>query len=394
MKRIRFGIVGTGSRGLRAFGENLRERFGERADIVALSDADPTRLAYASKTLGVETAYSTTPELIEDRNVDVIVITTPDYTHAEIALQAISAGKHVICEKPLATTIEDCNRVLAAARKSDRLFMLGFVLRYTPFLVRLRGAVAEGTVGAPRFITAVDNRVGGSYFRRWHRLRRNSGGMLVHKSCHMFDAINWVLDRRPTAVAATGGLAVYTPKDWAGERCLTCDVKDTCPEYTDITAGTLGELYYRAEETSGYIADTCVFNSEKDTVDHAAAFIDYGGVARASYSLCLFASYTDRAYGVWGSDGKLEGMESSEGIRLTRAVDGSDDVLPVERRDGGHHGGDVGLLEDCFAALESGREPSAGLEAGYWAAVLGIAAEESVARGGERLELAELGALG
>ncbi len=390
----RFGIIGTGSRGLNAFGRNLRERFSDQSEITALCDSDPTRLGFAAKTLGVETTYQSVSALIADSKVDVVVITTPDFTHANIALEAIDADKHVICEKPLATSIEDCNRVLAAGRGSDRLFMVGFVLRYTPFFAALHESVSRGEIGQPSFLTAIDNRVGGSYFRRWHRLRRNSGGLLVHKSCHALDAINWIFDQRPTAVAATGGIAVYSPKDWAGQRCLTCDAKHTCPEYTDITQGDNADLYYKAEATSGYIADTCVFNSEKDTVDHAAAYVEYDGGPRSSYSLCLFASYTGREFGVWGTDGKLEGTETGHSLRLTRAVGETVETRPVERLDGGHGGGDVGLLEDCFSALASDRDPSAGLEAGYWAAVLGIAAEESVARGGERVTLAELGAEG
>ena len=74
---IRFGIIGTGSRGLNAFGRNLRGRFGDRSDITALCDSDPTRLAFAAKTLGVETTYRSVSALIADSNVDVVVITTP-----------------------------------------------------------------------------------------------------------------------------------------------------------------------------------------------------------------------------------------------------------------------------------------------------------------------------
>ena len=389
----KFGIVGTGSRGLNAFGRNLRERFGDRSEIVALSDNDPTRLAFAAKTLSVETTYSTTSGLIQDPKVEVVVITTPDYTHADIALEAINADKHVICEKPLGTTIEDCNKVLAAGRHSDKLFMVGFVLRYTALFAELHNAVSNGEIGTPQFLTAVDNRVGGSYFRRWHRLRRNSGGLLVHKSCHAFDAINWIINQRPTAVAATGGIAVYSPKDWAGERCLACTAKSTCPEYTDITKAELASLYHEAEATSGYIADTCVFNSEKDTVDHAAAYVEYAGGPRASYSLCLFASYTGREFGVWGEAGKLEASDRKNAVELTQSKKDQVQTRPVQPREGGHSGGDVGLLEDCFKALNSSHhDPTASLQAGYWAAVLGIAAEESVARNGERVTLAELGA--
>ncbi len=391
MAKIRFGIVGTGGRGLRAFGANLRQRFADDTTVVALADRDPTRLRYAAGKLGVERTYDTAAGLIADRDVDVVVITTPDATHAEIALEAIDAGKHVICEKPLATTIEDCNRVRAAAARSDHLFMVGFVLRYVPFFRTLRAAVVDGAIGTPLLVNAADNRVGADYFRRWHRLRRNSGGLLVHKSCHTLDIVNWLLDRRPVSVSATGGVAVFTPKDWAGERCLTCPAKDTCPEFLDITQGELGRMYYEAEATSGYVRDVCVFNSEKDTVDHAAVSIEYADGVRASYSLCLFASYNRREMSVWGADGKAEGSEDGADVVVTSRRNDGEDRHRVAAVEGGHAGGDLGLLADALAALKGEREPSADLEAGYWSAVLGIAAEQSVAQGGRRMDLAELG---
>ena len=391
MAKIRFGIVGTGGRGLRSFGANLRQHFADDTTVVALADRDPTRLRYAAEQLGVERTYGAAAELIGDRDVDVVVITTPDATHVEIALEAIAAGKHVICEKPLATTIEDCNRVRAAAARSNRVFMVGFVLRYVPFYRTMRAAVVDGAIGAPLLINAADNRRGADYFRRWHRLRSNSGGLLVHKSCHLLDIVNWVIDRRPVSVSASGGVAVFTPKDWAGERCLTCPAKDTCPEYLDITQGELGRMYYEAEATSGYVRDVCVFNSEKDTVDHAAVSIEYADGVRATYSLCLFASYDRRDVSVWGAEGKAEGSEDGVDVVVTSRRHDREDRHRVKAAKGGHGGGDLGLLADALAALKDRREPSADLEAGYWSAVLGIAAEESVAQGGRRLDLAELG---
>jgi len=204
--------------------------------------------------------------------------------------------------------------------------------------------------------------------------------------------IERMLGARPVSVSATGGVAVFTPKDWAGERCLTCDAADTCPEYVDITQGRLKELYYDAEATSGYIFDTCVFNSEKDTVDHASASIEYEGGKRVSYSLCLFASYTTREIGVWGEDGKVEGRDGQDAFRFTGRRDDRDEERTVEVARGGHGGGDTRLLADALAVFSGERDPVAGLDAAYWAAVLGIAAAESVARGGRRLTLSELGA--
>ena len=108
--------------------------------------------------------------------------------------------------------------------------------------------------------------------------------------------------------------------------------------------------------------------------------------------LGLVGSYTTREIGVWGEDGKVEGRDGQDAVRLTGRREDRDEDRPVEVASGGHGGGDVRLLADALAVFRGERDPVAGLDAAYWAAVLGIAAEESVARGGRRLTLAELGA--
>ena len=390
--KVRFGIVGTGSRGIGAYGRLLREVYRDEADIVAISDSDPVRLGVGSERLEVSQMGTDPAVVLDNPDVDAVIITTPDASHANLACAALSADKHVLCEKPLATTIDDCNRIRAAAHASRGELMTGFVLRYVPFFEGLHAAIRNDEIGPAHFASITDNRDGAGYFRRWHRLRANSGGLLVHKSTHAFDIVNWMLNARPVSVSATGGVAVFTPKDWAGSRCLTCDATDTCPEYVDIRRGRLKTLYYDAEATSGYIFDTCVFNSEKDTVDHASASIEYENGACASYNLCLFASYTEREIGIWGGNGKVEGRDAAGSYRLSGRRDERDEIRKVETPDGGHGGGDVRLLADALSVFSGERDPLAGLDAAYWSAVLGIAAETSVARGGTRLNLAELGA--
>ncbi|MCY4107558.1 MAG: Gfo/Idh/MocA family oxidoreductase [Chloroflexi bacterium] len=412
MAKIRFGIIGVGSRGIRTFGRHLRGAYADRAELIALADVDPHRLGVAAKMLEVDKTYASHSQLIDDAGVDAVVITTPDYTHAAIALEAMDAGKDVICEKPVATTIDDANRLLEAGRRFGKSFQVGFVLRYAPFFKGMHDAIVEGRIGRPLFATAVDNRAGSGYFRSWHRLRQYSGGLLNHKSGHTLDILNWMLDGIPTAVSATGGVAHYGPRDWAGDYCSSCAAAGVCSEYIDFTQGLMGELFHGAEIRGDSKTDVCVYNSDKDTVDHASLNVEYQDGQRASYGLCLFAPYNQRELGVTGTEGKVEGREGEDRVRLTRRAPdrvrfaggyrgqpGSEEYLAVDQPGGegvagGHGGGDVGLLDDCFAAFEGQRDPVADLEAGYWSAVLGIAAEESVARGGQRLTLAEMGVAG
>ena len=127
--KVRFGIVGTGSRGIGAYGRLLREVYRDEADIVAISDSDPVRLGVGSERLEVSQMGTDPAVVLDNPDVDAVIITTPDASHANLACAALSADKHVLCEKPLATTIDDCNRIRAAAHASRGELMTGFVLR-------------------------------------------------------------------------------------------------------------------------------------------------------------------------------------------------------------------------------------------------------------------------
>src|SRR5699024_9582512 len=110
---------------------------------------------------------------------------------------------------------------------------------------------------------------GAEYFRRWHRHMKNSGGLLVHKSTHHFDLVNWWLEDEPDEVNAFGTRSYFGPnRENRGERCLTCDFKDTCEQYFDIEANEMvREYYYDNEQEDGYIRDKCVFGDDIDIYD-------------------------------------------------------------------------------------------------------------------------------
>ena len=136
-------------------------------------------------------------------------------------------------------------------------------------------------------------------------------------------------------------------------------------------------------------------NVPTDPVTHSISNLPAGltfAAATRAVTGTPTASYTAREIGVWGEAGKVEGREGVGTYRLSGRRDERDENRSVEMAEGGHGGGDVRLLADALSVFRGERDPVAGLDAAYWAAVLGIVAEESVARGGERLTLAELGA--
>ena len=139
MKKVNFGLIGVGNRGVYGYLKTLKEYFPEEARFIALSDSNERRLKKVSEELGGNFhLFSNYKEMLSFPEVDAVVITTPDFTHEEITIDALQAGKHVICEKPLAITAKGCNRVIQASIKAKKILQLGLVLRYSPFYQKLK----------------------------------------------------------------------------------------------------------------------------------------------------------------------------------------------------------------------------------------------------------------
>lgn len=369
------GIIGTGGRGM-LFGRGIVSH-SEQARITALCDVNPKRLKAAQELLGVDCAlYTDYRELLAHEGLEAAIITTPDYTHEEIAQASFAAGLHTLCEKPLATTAAGCRKIIAAADQAGKILEVGFVLRYVPLFERVRDIVQRGDLGTPRLIEMSDHYSGGAtYFRRWNRLRRYSGGLLIHKGTHDFDLLNWILGQVPSQVAVFAGNNVFVPDPNKGERCLTCE--NRCEDYTDITKGYTGKMYYEAEDEDGYIRDVCLYNSEKDTHDSATVMLDYDGQARAVYTECFHPAISGRRLNIIGDKAQLLAYEREREIAVTDRYTGERTVYQFPEPEGGHGGGDVNQLESFVAGIREGKPTRATGEAGLLSVAVSEAAEQA-----------------
>ena len=379
VSELTFGIIGLGQRGL-SYGRLLTQELSQAGRVMALADINGKRMHGAAALLGLTNValYGDYHDLLVDPNIDAVVVTTPDFTHEIVATDALKAGKHVLCEKPLATTVAGCHKIMEA-QAADQVLQVGFVLRYNRVYEIAYQIMARGDIGRIQQIIATDNRQGADYFRRWHRFREKSGGLFNHKSTHTFDIINWYADASPLRVSALGGLGVYVPGQWQGERCLNCPWQAQCPEYLDLREEPYQSLYLQAEAVDGYIRDTCVFTSRKDTVDHGHALIEFDNGVQASYNLSLFAPIDTRQMMIFGDAGKLELDEATR--RITVNGRHSQDIMEyrVAKDVGGHGGGDGGLMREFIGCIQHGNQPLAGAPAGAWSCLVSLAAERSVA---------------
>ncbi len=378
MSQLKFGIIGLGQRGL-SYGHLLTNGLSGYGRVMALADINEKRMNGAARLLGLDNMalYSNYHDLLADPTIDAVIVTTPDCTHETVATDALRAGKHVLCEKPLATTVEGSYKIMAA-QKPGQVLQIGFVLRYNRVYENAYEIIARGDIGNVKQIIATDNRRGADYFRRWHRFREKSGGLFNHKSTHTLDIVNWYAGAKPVSISAMGGLSVYLPGKWQGERCLTCETKEQCPEYLDLREEPYRSLYLLAETADGYIRDTCTFTSEKTTIDHGHALIEYDNDVKASYNLSLFAPIDTRQMMIFGDRGKLELDEAQR--RITVRPHYSQDVIEysVAKDAGGHGGGDTGLLREFIACMKQGEQPLAGAVEGAWSCLVSLAAEQSV----------------
>ncbi|MEO6907485.1 MAG: Gfo/Idh/MocA family oxidoreductase, partial [Abditibacteriaceae bacterium] len=189
---VRVGIIGTGGRGIGCFGKLLKEHDG--VHLAALADPNMQRLEGAQQTLESDAAlYTDVEAMLRESKLDGVVVTTPDFTHADTVIAALYAGvKHILVDKPLATTTDGCVKVVKAMEETGGKVAIGFNLRHAPLLARIKEIIANGEIGE---LMLAENRefydLGRTYMARWNRKYAWSGGLWIHKGSHDFDIFNW-----------------------------------------------------------------------------------------------------------------------------------------------------------------------------------------------------------
>ncbi len=415
--RKRYAQVGLGGR-QHMFLNAVIDRYSEHCEMVGLCDKNPGRLKRSQGLVKDKTGvdvpgYSDAEfdKMIEETKPEVVIVTTMDSTHDLYICRAMELGCDVITEKPMTTDAEKCKRILETQKKTGQNVRVSFNYRYSPPRTQIKELLMKGTIGevlSVDFHWMLNTRHGADYFRRWHRNKENSGGLMVHKSTHHFDLMNWWLSSVPERVFASGHRKFYTPETAEryglknrGERCLNCAEKENCNFYLDLgQAGQLRELYLECEEHDGYFRDKCVFSPEIDIEDSMNLVVDYASGAKMTYSLNAFMpweGYTICFNGTKGriehkceesvyvsGDGSVQGALEEEGT-WTRVYPHWKPAYEVElwTGEGGHGGGDKPLVADLFKPEPDADKylRAADQRAGAWSILTGVAANRSMESG-------------
>ena len=424
--RKKIVAVGCGGR-LGNFTHRLVSRYRDEWEIAGLCDDSQVRLDEHNRQLqelgnpAVPTYLAADFErMLDEVSPDVCLVTSVDATHDDYICLALEKGVEVITEKPMTTTAAKCRRILDTIRATNGKVRVLFNYRFINWMTKVKELLVAGTIGEVKSVNVeylLDTSHGADYFRRWHSDMSRSGGLLVHKSTHHFDLVNWWLDAIPEEVFAYGHLAFYGRQN-ALDRG---DEKYTrYPRYTGEPAAAedpfalnllerddLRRIYYEAETESGYLRDQNVFREGIDIYDSMQALVRYRNGVVLNYSLTAFSPREGMRATFNGTRGRVELYEfggshiirgqseeelaeeqnASHGeykIRVFPHFTPSYDVQPDEPVEkGGHYGSDPLLAQQVFAAnppVETlGR--NAGPEQGAASILIGIAANESIATG-------------
>ena len=336
----------------------------EGTEITAIADPVEASRAQGRSAAGEHVAvFDDHRDLLASDLCDAVVVATPNMTHRDILLDVFETDLHVLVEKPLCTTVEDCLTVIDAAHNHDGVVWVGLEYRYMAPVARLIDEVRAGTPGNLHMLAIREHRfpflpkVGD-----WNRFRANTGGTLVEKCCHFFDLMHHIVQSPPRRVLASGGQNV----------------------------NHLDEVYD---------------GRRSDILDNAFVIVEFESGVRAMLDLCMFAEATHNQteISVVGDKGKVEALVPDDEVRI--GLRGQHFIGTVDRHQvspsdvpylGHHHGSSYvehthlmeaiqrSKLEEAAhftEAVQEGGTADVSLRSGMLSVAIGVAAHRSIDEG-------------
>jgi len=358
-RKIRVAVVGAGNRGRNHHVPTLKGLRSADVAITALCDVTPEVLKLGLEACGPATkGYDDHRKMLaEQPDIDAVVVVVPNYLHAPVTVDALQAGKHVLVEKPMATTLSDADRMIAAAQAKRRVLMVGQQSRYAAVFERMAELLSQKAIGDLEVVIASNLRSDWSPLTwmytdpktgkraPWRHLTYCTGSSLLEDGIHQLDVIHWLVGAPPKRIQATGGNSVF---------------------------------------------------KDRETIDHAALTIEFSSGVKCSFVLTLFAPGLPNArmMRLMGSQATME-VEQEQGggqqIVIRRYRGGTEKVQvaaaageePQRRGEGGARldASLVKLYDSFWQAIASGSEPFAGGRVGRDAIHLSLAAERSLRTG-------------
>ena len=366
---LRIGVIGAGGRGHLAWSAH---KPGEGSRLVAGCDTREEALAEFKEKFG-DDAFVTKDyrELLDKADVDAVFVTTPDYLHEEHAVAALEAGMPVYLEKPMAITIEGCDRILRTAYDNKVKLYLGHNMRHMSFTRKMRELVAKGAIGEPKagwcrhFVCYGCD----AYFKDWHAERRYSTGLLLQKAAHDIDILHWLCGGFTERVNAMGGLTLYDQ---------ITDRRD--PDEPPDTSWSLDNWPPLSQKGLNPIVDV-------EDVSMMLMRLDNG--CFASYQQCHYTPDGWRNYTIIGTEGRIENFGTAPGNSVVRLWNTrvhhnpyGDEQYFMPRVTGSHGGADPKIVAEFVRYVREGGKIATSPIAARYSVAAGCMATHSLRNGG------------
>jgi predicted dehydrogenase len=375
---VRYAIVGAGQRGA-GYAEWVG-RHRDRAEVVAVAEPRAGRRERLARAHGAAHVFESWQDLAAaPKLADAVIVSTQDADHVEPAIALARKGYHLLVEKPLAPTPEDCTRLVDAVTEAGVLFAVCHVLRYRPYTRLVKQLVDDGRIGDVMSVQHLEPvghwHYAHSYVRGNWRRADLASFMLLAKSGHDIDWLRHIVGKPIERVSSFGSLRHFTPDNapaGSADRCLDCAVEPDCAYSAKrlylgrVAAGRKGwpvsVLTDEVTEASVTAAlrdgpyGRCVYRADNDVVDHQVVAMEFAGGVTATFTMTAFTPHSDRRTQIFGTRGFLDGDGTQ--VRLHDFVTEQTETVAIPNTgvdtEAGHAGGDAGLMDAFTTAVATG----------------------------------------
>ena len=366
-KKINVAVISAGNRAQRVVDHLLRDS-EKNVKVVSLYDPDKSEMEYFCSKLDLpETKRcSSAAEAIGFPGVDWVMVFSPNSSHKEYILAGFAAGKHVFSEKPLATSIEDCQEVYQAHLKSGRQFATGFVLRYSPVYRKAKEILDSGRLGRIMSIEAnenIDPSHGGYIVCNWRRHTAVAGPHILEKCCHDLDLLNWYCGSLPSQVASFGKQDFFVKKN----------------QYIGDKYGEDRFLAWRDPHR-----DTTPFSGDNDLQDNQVCIARFRNGILASFCATMCNPIPERRMLFHCTEGTLDLELYSASVKYRNLADEKDTDITFEKAI--HGGGDETIMKELYQCMCDGSAPKCSGSEGLESAVVALALDRA-SRTGQIVDL-------
>lgn len=367
-------IVGAGGRGKDAYAPYIKKMGTMK--IVGVAEPDKGKREQFKKEYNIsdENSFEGYEELfLKGKIADACFICTQDKMHLEPLFMAMKCGYHIMLEKPISTCLEELIEIENASKNYDKVFITAYVLRYTPFVKKIKELIESGVIGS--VVTVQHNENEGfwhhahSYVRGEWSKAAESSPLIVAKSCHDFDLISYLINSKCTSVSSYGSNIFFVPDNAPGEVPLRCT--DGCPfsgkcAYNAVELYTKGPARYfvhkfECENTDEAIIEAlktnpfgrCIYRCENDVCDHQVANLEFESGATAVFTVSAFSLENTRTLKIMGTKGEIGGCMEKGIITLKTFSDLKEEIINIDTDGTKHCGGDGGLIEHFLKLIEN-----------------------------------------